>query len=339
MALGQPTGRQIAIFHCEGSRMEATVLSSAPAVLLPADWQHYLPSRAVRSAASRLGFSALVTLFLFAHAGLIATLFYEDQFGLENAELSSQEEIPVEVIVEPPRDETKPPSPPPPPKEQPRQVKEDFEKPATSAPRKAAETLDTKGIEEKTAAPQASPKPQDSERAPASAPVVAPAATTPTMKDALNAASDAPDAEAIGKAGPENLAKADDRDSRADRKALANILQQLSSTTLSDFSFGRTTKAAPITGGLEDNRYLANVFAKIMSKKQYPQGVAANRTKRFVTISFVLDDSGRVVYQATSKSSGDPATDSAAAAAVRLAAPYPPPPYGMPHSLIANIDF
>jgi protein TonB len=58
-----------------------------------------------------------------------------------------------------------------------------------------------------------------------------------------------------------------------------------------------------------------------------------------VTISFVLDDSGRVVYQATSKSSGDSSIDSAAAAAVRLAAPYPPPPYGMPHSLIANIDF
>jgi protein TonB len=320
--------------------MEATVPSSAPAVLLPADWQHYLPSRAVRSAASRLGFSALVALFLFAHAGLIATLLYEDQFGLENAEQSSQEEIPVEVIVEPPKEALQPPPPPPPaPKEQPRQVKEDFEKPATSAPRKAAETLDTKGIEEKTASPQASPKPQDGERAPASAPIVAPAATAPTMKDALNAPSDAPDAEAIGKAGPENLAKPDERDSRADRKALAHILQQLSSTTLSDFSFGRTTKAAPITGGLEDNRYLANVFAKIMSKKQYPQGVAANRTKRFVTISFVLDDSGRVVYQATSKSSGDSSIDSAAAAAVRLAAPYPPPPYGMPHSLIANIDF
>ena len=320
--------------------MEATVPSSAPAVLLPADWQHYLPSRAVRSAASRLGFSALVALFLFAHAGLIATLLYEDQFGLENAEQSSQEEIPVEVIVEPPKEALQPPPPPPPaPKEQPRQVKEDFEKPATSAPRKAAETLDTKGIEEKTASPQASPKPQNGERAPASARIVAPAATAPTMKDALNAPSDAPDAEAIGKAGAENLAKPDERDSRADRKALAHILQQLSSTTLSDFSFGRTTKAAPITGGLEDNRYLANVFAKIMSKKQYPQGVAANRTKRFVTISFVLDDSGRVVYQATSKSSGDPATDSAAAAAVRLAAPYPPPPYGMPHSLIANIDF
>jgi TonB family protein len=321
--------------------MEAIEPSSTPDVRLPADWQRYLPPRAVRSAASRLGFVALLALFFIAHAGLIATLLYEDKFGLRNSAQMSQEEIPVEVVVlEPPKEEPKPTPPPPPrPKEQPRQVKEDFEKPATSAPRKAAETLDTKGIEEKTAAPQAVSKPRDGERAPAGASVPAPASAAPTMKATLDASSDAPDAEAIGKAGPENPGKPDDKNTRAERKALSNTLQQLSATTLSDFSFGRTTKAAPITGGLEDNRYLANVFAKIMSKKQYPAGMTASATKRFVTISFVLDDSGRIVYQATSKSSGDPAIDRAAAAAVRSGAPYPPPPYGLPHSLIANIDF
>jgi TonB family protein len=159
------------------------------------------------------------------------------------------------------------------------------------------------------------------------------------MKATLDASSDAPDAEAIGKTGPENDGKPDDKDTKGERKALTKTLQQLSTTSLADFSFGRTTKAAPITGGLEDNRYLANVFAMIMSKKQYPRGLTPSPTKRFVTISFVLDDSGRIVYQATSKSSGDPAIDRAAAAAVRSGAPYPPPPYGMPHSLIANIDF
>src|SRR5947209_13591939 len=169
--------------------MEATVPSRAPAVLLPMDWQHYMPPRAVRSAASRLSFSALVALFFCVHAGVIASLIYEDQFDPGKAEERALEEIPVEVVVDLPKEEPKPPPPPParqPPKEQPRQVKEDFEKPATSAPRKAAETLDTKGIEEKTAAPHATSKPQDGERAPASAPNVAPAATVPTVKDALN---------------------------------------------------------------------------------------------------------------------------------------------------------
>jgi TonB family protein len=321
--------------------MEAIEPSLTPEVFLPADWQRYLPPGAVRSAASRLGFSALVTFFLFAHAGLIATLLYEDKFGLGDSAQMSQEEIPVEVVVlEPPREEPKQPPPPPPRLKEPsRQVKEDFEKPATSAPRKAAETLDTKGIEEKTAAPQATPKPRDGERAPASAPLTAPASAAPTMKATLDASSDAPDAEAIGKTGPENDGKPDDKDTKGERKALTKTLQQLSTTSLADFSFGRTTKAAPITGGLEDNRYLANVFAMIMSKKQYPRGLTPSPTKRFVTISFVLDDSGRIVYQATSKSSGDPAIDRAAAAAVRSGAPYPPPPYGMSHSLIANIDF
>jgi TonB family protein len=319
--------------------MDAINPSCAPAVLVPADWHRYLPPLAVRSAASRLGFAALLALFFIAHAGLIATLLYQDTFALENA-APPQEEIPVEVVVlEPPKEEPKQPPPPPPaPKEQPRQVKEDFEKPAMSVPRKAAETLDTKGIEEKTAAPAAISKPRDGERAPASAPRVAPASAAPSMKATLSASSEAPDAEAIGKAGPENLGNPDHKDSRAERKALTNTLQQLA-TTLSDFSFGRTTKAAPITGGLEDNRYLANVFAKIMSKKQNPAGLTPSPTKRFVTVSFVLDDSGRIVYQATSKSSGDPAIDRAAAAAVRSGAPYPPPPYGLPHSLIANIEF
>jgi TonB family protein len=321
--------------------MEAIEPSCAPAVLLPADWQRYLPPRAVRSIAPRLGFSALVALFFIVHAGLIATLLYEDKFGLGKSARVSQEEIPVDIVVlAPPREEPKQPPPPPPaPKEQPRQVKEDFEKPAMSAPRKAAETLDTKGIEEKTAAPQATAKPRDGDRAPASAPNIAPASAAPTMKATLDASSDAPDAEAIGKPGPENPGKPDDKDSRAERKALTNTLQQLSTTALADFSFGRTTKAAPITGGLEDNRYLSNVFAKIMSKKQNPPCLIPSPMKRFVTVSFVLDDSGRIVYQATSKSSGDPAIDRAAAAAVRSGAPYPPPPYGMPHSLIANIDF
>jgi TonB family protein len=320
--------------------MDAINPSCAPAVLVPADWQRYLPPLAVRPAASRLGFAALLALFFIAHAGVIAILLFEDTFALENA-APPQEEIPVEVVVlEPPKEEPKPPTPPPPaPKEQPRQVKEDFEKPAMSAPRKPAETLDTKGIEEKTAAPQARPNPRDGERAPASASRVAPASATPAMKDTLSASSEAPDAEAIGMAGPDNPGNPDHKDSRAERKALTNTLQQLATTTLSNFSLGRTTKAAPITGGLEDNRYLANVFAKIMSKKQNPAGLTPSPTKRFVTVSFVLDDSGRIVYQATSKSSGDPAIDRAAAAAVRSAAPYPPPPYGMPHSLIANIDF
>ena len=319
--------------------MEATNPSRAPEVVLPADWRFYLPPRAVRPVASRLGFSALVALFLMGHAGFIAALLYEEA-GLGNS-AQTQEEIPVEVVVEPPIEEPKPPPipPVPKPKEPPLQVKEDFEKPAMSAPRKAAETLDTKGIEEKTAAPQPTPKPQDGEQAPAPSPRVAPAAAAPTIKDALNAASDAPDAEAVGKAGPENRGKPEDKDSGSERKALSHTLQQLSTTALADFSFGRTTKAAPITGGLEDNRYLANVFAKIMSKKQNPRGFVSTPAKRVVTISFVLDDSGRIVFQATSKSSGDPAIDRAAAAAVKLGAPYPPPPYGLPHSLIASIEF
>jgi protein TonB len=323
--------------------MEATDLNGAPAVFLPHDWLRFLPSARGIPTASRLGLPAFLVLFLILHASVIGLLIYRDM-GQPSDIPAPPEEIPVEIIVEQPKAEPPPPPPPPPVAKQkvqppPPPPPEDL-RPAYSAPRKAADPeVSVRGIEQKTAAPEPKAKPQEGQPAPAAAPKVESASTAPTVKDVEAKSSDAPDAEAIGKAGPDNPAKPDDKEAQADKKALASVLKQLSTTTLSDFSFAQKTKVAPITGGLEDNRYLANVYAKIMSKKQYPRTAAARRAKGMVTIAFVLDDNGRVVYQATSRSSGEADLDAAAAAAVKLGAPYPPPPFGVPHSLVATIEF
>jgi protein TonB len=294
-----------------------------------------LPAAAQRAALPRLGFATLLGLFLLVHAGVIGFLIYADLKGPSDI-AAPAEEIPVEIIVEPPKEE---PKLPPPPEMQPPPSPEDL-RPAMSMPRAASDPeINANGIQQKTSALQTNSKPQEGQPTPAGASKVEPSAAAPTLKDVEDRQPNVPDAEAIGKAGPENPAKRDDSEVKNDQKTLANVLNQLSTTTLSDFSFAQKTKVAPITGGLEDNRYLANVWAQIMSKRQFPQRAAARHAKGSVTISFVLDDNGRVVYQAMSKSSGDRDLDTAAASAVKSGAPYPPPPFGMPHSLVATIEF
>ena len=58
-----------------------------------------------------------------------------------------------------------------------------------------------------------------------------------------------------------------------------------------------------------------------------------------VTIAFTVDDDGNVIGIGVQNTSGYPQIDAAAAAAIRRASPFPPPPAGAPHGLVATIDF
>jgi protein TonB len=120
----------------------------------------------------------------------------------------------------------------------------------------------------------------------------------------------------------------------------ADLMRQLSAQpTLSSFSFAARTTLAPLTGGNDDNRFMSNVFAKILSKKRYPKSAAARHASGTVMVSFIIDGEGGLVYQTISHSSGEPDLDAEAIAAVKAAAPYPPPPPGAPRSLLATLKF
>jgi protein TonB len=99
------------------------------------------------------------------------------------------------------------------------------------------------------------------------------------------------------------------------------------------------TMPAELNGGNESNRFMANVYARVMSKKRYPKSAAARRATGFAMVSFVIDSSGGLVYQTLARSSGQADLDAEAMAAVKSAAPYPPPPPGIPHALLATIPF
>ncbi|MEA2838681.1 MAG: periplasmic protein TonB [Methylobacteriaceae bacterium] len=304
-----------------------------PAAPLVADERlRLLPRVAARSISPRARV-AVVAATLFVHAALIAFILYRD--GSERFDVQPEQEIPVEVVAEVPQ----PPAPQPEPKPQ-----EDYDKPAYSAPRApSAVATDQTGVQDKTEAPQVQSKAQDGAPAPANKADPAPQPVTSALRgtaeeriandkaEPFEAASPLPD-KSLGQALPT---------AKSQNTAETDVLRQLSfaQPAFSNFSFAASTKLAPLTGGTEDNRFMANVFAKILSKKRYPQSAASRRASGTVMVSFIIDGEGGLVYQTISHSSGEPDIDAEAIAAVKAAAPYPPPPPGAPRTLLATLKF
>jgi protein TonB len=303
-----------------------------PAAPLVADERLRLLPRVATMSLSPSARVAVVAAILFVHAALIAVILYRD--SSKRFDVQPEQEIPVEVVAEVPQ----PPAPQPEPKPQ-----EDYDKPAYSAPRApSAVATDQSGAQDKTEAPQAQSKAQDGAPAPANEADPAPQPVTSALRgtadekiadnkaEPFEAASPLPDkspGQAMATAKSQNTAETD-------------VLRQLSAQpAFSNFSFAASTRLAPLTGGTEDNRFMANVFAKILSKKRYPQSAAARRASGTVMVSFIIDGEGRLVYQTISHSSGEPDIDAEAIAAVKAAAPYPPPPPGAPRSLLATLKF
>ncbi len=314
---------------------------SAAAPLVADERLRLLPrALPVRTISPRERTAALSTI-LVVHAALIAFVIYRDNFA--GFEVRPDQEIPVEVVAEAPPD---PPKPPPEPERQQAEQKpeENYDKPAYSAPRAANETAaDDKGVQKETRAPEVQSKAQ--EGAPVAANDAAPApqivasALRGTAQESvaddhaepLDAASPMPDANP-GQASAAAVAQ---------EMGSADLMRQLSAQqpVLSSFSFGARTMLAPLTGGTEDNRFMSNVFAKILSKKRYPKSAAARHASGTVMVSFIIDGEGGLVYQTIAHSSGEPDLDAEAMNAVKAAAPYPAPPPGAPRTLLATLKF
>ena len=315
-----------------------TWLAAAPLV---ADERLRLLPRAlpVRTMSPRERTAAL-SVILAVHAALIAFVLYRDfAAGLE---VPPQQEIPVEVVAEAPPDPAQPP-PEPEQKQAEQKPEENYDKPAYSAPRAANETAaDDKGVQKGTQAAQAQSKaregaPVAANEAPPAPQIVASAlrgtaqeSVADESAEPLDAASPMPDPNR-GQATVASMAQETGPD----------LMRQLSAQQpmLSSFSFAARTTLAPLTVGTEDNRFMSNVFAKILSKKRYPKSAAARHASGTVMVSFIIDGEGALVYQTIARSSGEPDLDAEAMNAVKAAAPYPAPPPGAPRTLLATLKF
>ncbi|MBV9065557.1 MAG: TonB family protein [Methylobacteriaceae bacterium] len=306
-----------------------------PAAPLVADERlRLLPRAPALSIPARTRGAALATIVV-VHAALIAFVLYRDSADLF---LVPEQEIPVEVVAEVPPDPPKPPEPQPQPKPE-----ENYDKPAYSAPRAANETAaNDKGVQKETDAPQAQSRAQEGSPVTANNAAPAPQVTASALRGAAPERIADEQAEPLEPASPTP-------DPNAGEAAAAAMAQQTSSTdlmrqlsaqpVLSNFSFAARTTLAPLTGGNEDNRFMSNVFAKILSKKRYPKSAAARHASGTVMVSFIIDGEGALIYQTISHSSGEPDLDAEAVAAVKAAAPYPPPPPGAPRTLLATLKF
>lgn len=292
-----------------------------------------------------------IAFSLLAHAGVLAILLYEQSL---TAAPPREVETPVEVVVEPPPEQQAQEQPPPPepeqpkpePKEKPPQQKivED-EKPAFDAPRAPnQEKVERESPDQETKTARAAP-PND-ERASKPSPEKnrdpeQQAAAQSAPEIALQQAEeDKPDAEIVEKAEPKQETKPDQKQGQVEVKAspepkkLKSIADQIASLEpLPDFKVAGASKPAPVSGGTAKTTYLSVLFGLIMRQMHIPPHLRGKNAPNHGVVAFYVDERGNLVHQAVYRSSGFSELDAAAIAAVRRAAPFPPPPSGRSHGI------
>ncbi len=87
------------------------------------------------------------------------------------------------------------------------------------------------------------------------------------------------------------------------------------------------------------NLYLCTLLGLITRQQHYPASALAQHIKGTVRVAFWLDERGGLTRQAVYGTSGNPELDAEAVAAIRRAAPFPPPPPDQPRGFVAAIEF
>jgi periplasmic protein TonB len=300
--------------------------------------------------------AAILGACLVAHALLLAILLFEDFFVA--SEPTRAEEIPVEIVAElPPEQIAFPPPPdlvtppvvkekPPPQKTQLDDVEVAHDAPVSGnsdQTHKGEPDKETKASREapppKLAAPQAAQDMPEQEKA----------ATASEDKEAKpfppaepqKRADDTPDAEALDKAQPEPPIKPQRKPAPQGSKSppaqgkKTTVAQQLAALSPApNYSLGAAAKAAAIGGGTEKASYESLLMGLITRQLRLPPALRAHHLISVGQIGLFVDEMGNLTHQALYRASGEPALDAAWLAAVHRAAPFPPPPRGLPHGFL-----
>jgi TonB family protein len=250
------------------------------------------------------------------YAVLLALLLLEN--SLDHA-APAQQEIPVEIVIEPPPENPEPPQPKPEPEAMTRPLDEE---PAYDAPR--APTEKKSEIE----APDEGSK---------STPAPAPKRPPNPSSDAGKASGQTKEAEVetkensietlLDKSAVEALPPVQ-QEPEKQAKAEGNQLPTFDSVP--DVDFEGAIKQTPIAGGKAKATYLTILYGMIMSHLRPPSGP---RARLEGAILFSVDGRGNLAQRRIAQSSGSRELDRAAYDAIGQASPFPPPPQGAPIGL------
>jgi TonB family protein len=241
------------------------------------------------------------------------------------------QEIPVEIVIQPPPEtpqQEKPPDPPAP-KFDPKPFDE---KPAVDAPRASNnEKVDDSDSDKLMKSPLVKEeKPVSAKPDPTPNPDAGHDAPKPQAEAASNAppldAPQSPTGEfAVEKpAQPERQAKVEEPPIESHAAAGAEKFPTFASVP--DVDFGALAKAAPIAGGKAKATYLSIIYGMIAARAPSIRAKIA----RSGEIIFSLDSMGGLIERKIYMSSGSRERDAEAFEAIRKAAPFPPPPTHAP---------
>ena len=290
-----------------------------------------------------------------------------------SGEPTKAEEIPVEIVAQmppetPPEQKTEPlpkqmPLPKPDlvtppvvkPKPLPEKAQLDDVEIAHDAPVSGNDDKTHKGDPDKeTKAPRIAPPPklavpQPTQDKPEQEKAASPSQDKPEPQaappDPQKLADDTPDAEALDKAQPVAPAKPKPKPQKQPSKnppaqgKNMTVAQQLAALAPApSYSFGSSAKSAPIGGGTEKASYESLLMGLISRQVHLPSSVRASHLIHVGQIGLFVDELGNLTHQALYRASGDPVLDAAYLAAIHRAAPFPPPPRGLPHGFILQYN-
>ncbi len=236
-------------------------------------------------------------------------------------------EIPVEIVTEP-----KPtPSPSPSPSQPPQQPKnQEYEKPATDAPRAGKSDHDDEHVAEKEKPAAAPPPPAPPSPSPDAPKAAAPAPAPELPQSAEAEAPPAAKAEPTASPAPSPV-KAEPTETPAPAKP--SVLAALPKTfdSVPDIDFGGAAIRSPVTGGAAKSTYLSMLYGLIVPRLHVPAVAHAYGRRLTGAIALTVDGRGRLMQRYIVESSGSMELDEAAMQAVAAASRlFPPPPRGAP---------
>jgi TonB family protein len=264
-----------------------------------------------------------------------------------------EEEIPVEVVAEPPPQPQAQETPaaqqaqeqPKPPEQQQEQIKQKLtldEKPAFDAPRaenkekveREAPDEETRGQRQARPDEHTAEKPEERQQKPQQEMQQDPG----EQQGASDTADeDKRDAEVTQQAMARPTEKPEKKIGKPDPKAaigpkqksMAELLASLEPTPT--YRLSGSAKVAPVSGGTAAPTYFSVVLGYIL-RKFHPSGGRQD----VGSIVFFVDPNGNLMHQALRKSSGSSARDQEALGALRRAAPFPPTPTGTSVGMVWN---